>query len=120
MVDYDRLFQQHVDRSIRYTHLHSYAFFLETSHWQPLDFDKAVWSKLPAVWNHLPHYDWVMWIDADAMCECVHWSIWGMRKDLSDDDVIWDQLPTLILLLMRLSNGPSLNIKLAKTTKISS
>lgn len=62
---YDTLFQLHLDRSTRYAHYHSYAHFVENSNFLEPN-RKPHWAKLPAIWNHLHYYEWILWIDADA------------------------------------------------------
>lgn len=65
-VDYDTLFQMHLERSIRYAHYHSYAHFVENSDFLEPN-RKPHWAKLPAIWNHLHYYEWILWIDVDAL-----------------------------------------------------
>jgi len=50
---------------IDYADKHNYDFFIET---EAIDFTRPFpWSKVLSIKKHLPHYDWVFWIDTDCL-----------------------------------------------------
>jgi hypothetical protein len=45
----------------------SHGYLFKSVYSQPESWAEAVWEKIPVLRDHLQYFDWLMWIDADAM-----------------------------------------------------
>lgn len=86
---YDRSYKeigQYSDyNKIVYAQKHKYDIFL---YHNKLDDSRHVaWSKIPAIENHLDHYDWIWWTDADSLV---------MNKDIKLESFIKENFDLII------------------------
>jgi len=52
--------------NLKYANKHNYSFVCEISETELSD-RQNTWLKIPLIKKHLPNYDYVVWIDADAI-----------------------------------------------------
>jgi hypothetical protein len=57
----------HVTHSVNFRYCSDHGYEFHPIHIKPADWAETVWSKIPEMRAFLDRYDWLMWIDADAM-----------------------------------------------------
>lgn len=57
----------HVTHAVNFAYCSSHGYEFHPVHIKPASWAETVWSKIPEIAAFLPQYDWLMWIDADAI-----------------------------------------------------
>lgn len=61
-----------IENKLSYAHIHHYPFFFYHAHL--IDPNRSpTWSKIPVVQNYLDDFEWVMWLDIDAISKLRFW-----------------------------------------------
>mmetsp|Transcript_25210 Transcript_25210/g.42531 ORF Transcript_25210/g.42531 Transcript_25210/m.42531 type:complete len:376 (+) Transcript_25210:122-1249(+) len=101
------LMKEVMDNRYEYAKLHGYEVINANSHIDPSR--PVAWSKLKAVRDSLPRYDYVMYVDMDAVI---------MQPDIAVERLIYatERGPSADIIMQNDWNGPNTGIWLAKNT----